>query len=181
MRLLFDFFPILLFFIAYKTHDIYMATKVAIAASVVQVAWFWFRHRRFEKMHLISLAIIIIAGGLTLALQDETFIKWKPTIINWIFGIVFLFTQFIGEKSLAERMMGGNLTLPPEIWLRLNMSWVVFFAAMGLINLYVVYNFDTDTWVNFKLFGMFGLTLAFVLVQAVYLVKFLKPEEDNKN
>lgn len=174
MKLLFDFFPILLFFIAYKMYDIYVATAVAIAAAFVQVGLFWVQHRRLEKTHLVTLALLVVFGGLTLVLQDETFIKWKPSVINWLFGVVFLGSQFIGKKNIVERMMGANLVLSTTIWSRLNLSWALFFVALGFANLFVVYNFDTDTWVNFKLFGMMGLTIAFIIGQAVYLSRHVQ-------
>ncbi len=174
MKFLFDFFPILLFFIAYKLYGIYAATVVAIVASFAQVGWYWLQHRRFENMHLITLALLVVFGGLTLFLQDEAFIKWKPTVINWLFGLVFLGSQFIGRKTLVERMMGAAIELPAGLWRRLNLAWAAFFLFLGLANLYVMYNFDTDAWVNFKLFGMTGLTLAFVLGQGLYLVRYMK-------
>jgi intracellular septation protein len=179
MKFLFDFFPILLFFVAYKLKDIYWATGVAIAASLFQVAYMWFRHRRIEKMHWITLALIVVFGGLTLILQDEMFIKWKPTVLNWMFAVVFLGSQYIGEKNLAQRMLGANFTLEARQWLHVNLSWVVFFILLGAANLYVMYNFDTDTWVDFKLFGMMGLTIAFVLIQALLLSRYMKPEEES--
>ncbi|MDH5548104.1 MAG: septation protein A [Gammaproteobacteria bacterium] len=180
MKLLIDFFPILLFFIAYKTYDIYVATMVAIAASVVQVAYIWTKHRRVENMHLITLALVVVFGGATLLLEDEMFIKWKPTVVNWLFAVAFLGSQFIGEKNLVERMMGASITLERGLWAKLNWSWVLFFVFLGVVNLYVVYNFDTDTWVNFKLFGMMGLTLAFLLIQGFFLMKHIEPEGPNK-
>ena len=176
MKFIHDFFPILLFFVAYKLYGIYTATAVAIAASFVQVGWFWFRHRRFENMHLITLALLVVFGGLTLVLQDETFIKWKPTVINWLFGLVFLGSQFIGKKTIVERMMSANIQLPAMHWPRINLAWVGFFIFLGFVNMYVMYNFDTDTWVNFKLFGMTGLTLAFVLAQGLYLARIMRDE-----
>jgi intracellular septation protein len=177
MKFLFDFFPILLFFIAYKMYDIYVATAVAIVAGFLQVGLYWFQHRRVEKTHVITLVLLVVFGGLTLALQDETFIKWKPSVINWLFGMVFLGSQFIGKKSIVQRMMGANLALSAVIWKRLNLSWALFFLALGFANLFVVYNFDTDTWVNFKLFGMMGLTIAFLLGQAVYLSRHIQDDE----
>jgi len=176
MKFLFDFFPILLFFVAYKTHGIYAATVVAIVASFIQVGYAWLKHRKVETMHWITLALIVVFGGATLLLQDELFIKWKPTVLNWLFGLVFLASQYIGQKTIIQRMMGASITLPNEIWTRLNFSWVMFFISVGFINLYVVYNFDTDTWVNFKLFGMLGLTILFVLLQGLYLTRFLKTD-----
>jgi len=176
MKFLADFFPVLLFFITYKVYDIYVATAVAIAASFAQVGFHWFRHRRFETMHLVTLAIMVFFGGATLLLQDEMFIKWKPTVINWIFAAVFIGSHFIGEKTIIQRMMGQAMTLPQPVWFKLNISWILFFTITGLINLYVVYNFDTDTWVNFKLFGLMGLTFAFVFLQIPFLAKYLKSE-----
>ena len=180
MKFLYDFFPILLFFIAYKTFDIYVATGVAIAASFVQTGYYWYKHRRFENMHLVTLALLVVFGGLTIFLHDEMFIKWKPTVINWLFAVVFLGSHFIGEKTLVERMMAKNVTLTMPVWGKLNMSWVFFFIAMGIVNLYVVYYFDTDTWVNFKLFGMMGLTLGFVVLQAMFLSKYVQHEEQDE-
>lgn len=173
MKFLIDFLPILLFFIAYKIYGIYVATVVAIAASVAQVGWSWLRHRRVEGMPLVTMALIVVLGGATLWLQDEMFIKWKPTVVNWLFALVFFVSQFFGERTLVQRMMGKAITLPQAIWWRLNLAWSAFFFALGVANLYVVYNFDTDTWVNFKLFGLMGLTIAFVIVQAVYLSRHM--------
>lgn len=180
MKFLFDFFPILLFFIAYKFYDIYIATAVAIIASFVQVGGYWLKHRRVENMHLVTLALIVVLGGATLVLQDEMFIKWKPTIVNWLFAAVFFGSHFIGKKPVVERMMGHAVDLPANIWTRLSASWTIFFVVLGFINIYVVYNFDTDTWVDFKLFGMMGLTFAFVILQAVYLSRHIKPDESAK-
>jgi intracellular septation protein len=177
MKLLFDLFPVLLFFAAYKLYDIYVATAVAITAGLLQVGYVWLRHRRIEKTHVATAVLLVVFGGLTLALRDETFIKWKPTILDWLFAAVFLGSQFVGtRKPLVQRMMSGTVTVPEPIWERLNGLWVSFFVVMGVLNLVVVYNFDTDTWVNFKLFGMLGLTLAFVVAQAFYLARHMVPE-----
>lgn len=178
MKFLYDFFPILLFFVAYKVYGIYVATAVAIAASVVQVGYFWFKHRRFENMHLVTMALIVVLGGATLYLQDEAFIKWKPTIVNWLFGLVFLASQFVGKQPLVKRMMGSAMEMPDGVWKRLNIAWSSFFIALGFVNLYVMYNFDTDTWVNFKLFGLMGLTIAFVFAQAFFLARYMKTDEE---
>ena len=178
MKFLFDLFPIILFFIAYKMYDIYVATGVAIAAAFVQTGLFWLKHRRFEKMHLITLAILVIFGGLTLFLRDPVFIKWKPTIVNWLFGATFIGSYFIGDKTLVERMMSHAITAPVAVWQRINWAWVVFFIAMGGLNIYVAYNYSEDTWVNFKLFGMMGLTLVFVFGQAFYLSRYMETEEE---
>lgn len=185
MKLLFDFFPILLFFVAYKLADdpadpqrgILVATGVAIVATAVQVGVYWWREHRVERMHLVTLGLIVVLGGATLLLQDEIFIKWKPTVVNWLFALVFLASQFVGRAPLVRRMMESAVQLPDPVWTRLNLSWVAFFLALGLANLYVVYHFDTATWVNFKLFGLMGLTLLFVLAQGLYLARHM-PEAD---
>ncbi len=169
MKYLFDFFPVLLFFIAYKLFDIYVATAVIIGATFLQVGVFWLKHRRFQTSHLVTLVLVSGFGGATLLLHNPNFIKWKPTVLNWLFAAAFLGSQFIGEKSLVQRMMDQAVALPAAIWRRLNLSWVVFFIVMGAANLYVAFNFSENTWVNFKLFGIMGLTLLFVLLQALFI------------
>lgn len=173
MKLLFDFFPILLFFIAYKLFDIYVATAVVILATFLQVGVIWLRTRKVAAMQLATLVIIIIFGGLTLYLHDEQFIKWKPTVINWLFAVAFLASHIFGDKTAVERMLGASLSLPKAIWKRLNLGWIVFFLGMGGANLYVMSHFDRDVWVNFKLFGMLGLTMLFVALQSIYLSRYL--------
>jgi len=178
MKFLFDFFPIILFFIAYKMYDIYAATAVAIVAALAQTGLFWLKHRRTEKMHLVTLGLLLVFGGLTLALHDPVFIKWKPTVVNWLFAAAFLGSAFIGKATLVERMMSHAIKAPAPVWSRLNLAWVVFFLFMGAINLYVAFNFSEDTWVNFKLFGMMGLTLVFVFGQAFYLSRYMEAPEE---
>jgi intracellular septation protein len=184
MKLLFDLFPVVVFFVVYKLHEdnhegILAATAAIILATAVQVAISWWRHQRVERMHLITLGLVVVFGGATLWLDDELFIMWKPTVVNWIFALAFLASAYVGSRrSIVQRMMEGSVQLPTEIWGRLNLSWVVFFAAMGVLNLVVVYNFDTDTWVNFKLFGLMGLTLAFVVGQGFWLMRHMPDEEE---
>ncbi|MCK4609274.1 MAG: septation protein A [Gammaproteobacteria bacterium] len=178
MKILFDFFPILLFFAAYKFFGIYTATIVAMAASLCQVAYFWFKHHRVEAIHVITLFIILILGSATIWLHNAMFIKWKPTAVYWIFALLFFVTQFIGNRPLIQRMMDSKLTLPQFIWSRLNISWMLFFTLMGCANLYVVYHFSTNTWVNFKLFGTLVLTIAFVIAQSFYIAKHIEASED---
>lgn len=180
MKLLFDFLPVLLFFITYKLSNIFIATAVAIATSVAQVTIFWFKNRRIEPMHVITLVLIIILGGATLLFYNELFIKWKPTAINWAFALAFFGSRLFMSKPLIQKMMEKNVQLPTAIWKRLNASWEIFFLIMGTANLYVVYHFDTDTWVNFKLFGVLGLTLLFVIVQAVYLTRHIEHLPENQ-
>ncbi len=171
MKILFDFFPILLFFICYKFYGIYTATAVAMAASLAQVILHRIKHQRYEKLHLISLGLILVLGGATLFFHNPWFIKWKPTGIYWLSAIVFMGSSLIGKKPLIQKMMENNVNLPQKIWLRLNTAWAIYFLLMGGLNIYVAYCYDTDVWVNFKLFGGAGFMLFFVFIQAIYLTK----------
>ena len=173
MKPLFDFFPIVLFFIGYKFFGIYNATAVAMAASIAQVLYFRIKYQHYEKMHLISLALILVLGGATLFFHDPWFIKCKPTGIYWLTTIVLLASRIFGNKTLTQKMMESNIHLPTKIWYQLNYAWAGFFALMGILNLYIAYHYTTDTWVNFKLFGGVGLTLIFIVVQAFYLSQHL--------
>lgn len=177
MKFLFDFFPVLLFFISYKVFDIYVATAVAIAASFLQVALSWWQHHRIETMHIVTFGLIVVFGGATLVLQNEIFIKWKPTILNWLFGLVFLASQLFGRQPIIQRMLGGNITLTEAVWVKLNGAWSVFFILLGAVNLYIAYTFETDIWVNFKLFGMMGLTVLFVILQTWYIARYIKEDD----
>jgi intracellular septation protein len=169
MQLLFDFLPVIAFFVAYKLTDIFVATGVLIAAVIAQTTYQWVRHRKISSMALVSGVLVLVFGGLTLAIHDKAFIQWKVTIVNWLFAVAFLAANFIGERPLTERIMGENVTLERALWRRLSWAWVVFFAALGAINLYVAYNYPENVWVNFKLFGMLGLTLLFALAQGFWL------------
>ncbi|CAN8140836.1 septation protein A [Thiomicrorhabdus sp. 6S2-11] len=177
MKLLFDLFPVILFFIAYKMYDIYTATAVIIVASAIQIGYMYFKHKRVEKMHVITFALILLLGGLTLVLQNEAFIKWKPTIVNWGFALVFLGSHYIGQKTIVERMMGQAIHLPALIWVRLSWLWIGFFILSGVVNLYVAYQYDTDTWVNFKLFGLMGMTLVFIVLQGLYISRYMEESD----
>src|ERR671930_393144 len=176
MKFLFDVFPVVLFFVAFKLYNIYVATAVAIAASLLQVSWLKLRGRRVDLMLWASLAIIVIFGGATLLLQDETFIKWKPTVLYWLFGAVLASGVLGFRKNRIRALLGEQMRLPDPVWTRLNWSWVAFFAFMGAANLYVAYNYSTDLWVDFKLFGGIGLMIAFVVAQSFVLAKYLQDE-----
>mgnify|MGYP000928008142 CR=1 FL=1 len=177
MKLLFDFLPILLFFIAYKSADLYVATGVLIVATLAQVGWIWLRQRQVEKLPLITAGLVLVFGGATLILHDPVFVKWKPTVVNWLFAVAFFRSYFVGEKTLLERMMGSQLELPASVWVKLTFAWAIFFLAMGAANLFVAFTFEENTWVNFKLFGMLGLTLVFVVAQAAYMSRHLKIDD----
>jgi intracellular septation protein len=199
MKFLYDFFPVILFFIAYKifpglspetiapvnqltalgldpaasSHAILFATLVAIIASFIQVSLYRMRHGRFERMHLVSLGILTLVGGATLVLRDPIYFMWKPTLLNWLFALVFLGSMWIGRKPLVERMMGGSISVPSEIWKRLNLAWVGFFILTGVLNILVAYQFSEEAWVNFKMFGLLGLTVIFIFLQAFYLARYM--------
>jgi intracellular septation protein len=177
MKLLFDIFPVVLFFVAFKLYDIFVATAVAIVASFVQIGWVWFKHRKVDKMMWVSLIVITVFGGATLLLKDETFIKWKPTVLYWLFGGALAVSALVFKKNLVRSIMGQQVSLPDPIWQKLLAGWIGFFAVMGVINLYVAYNFSLDTWVNFKMFGGIGLMLVFVLVQALFLAKHVQDQK----
>jgi intracellular septation protein len=205
MKFFFDFFPIVLFFIAYKFFGdlppqlieaanalpfvsidnnepkdaIYFATVVIIISTIFQNIGHWFTYKKLEKMHLISLGILLIFGSMTLGFKDPLFIKWKVSIFNWVFAAVIIGSMYIGEKPLIERMMSHAIEVPQVIWKRINISWGVFFALVGLVNIYVAYTYSEETWVNFKLFGMLGLTLVFMIAQGIYLAKHATPVEED--
>jgi intracellular septation protein len=173
MKLLFDVFPVLLFFVAFKLYGIFVATAVAIGASFAQIAYLVARRRKIDTMLWVSVGVITVFGGATLLFGNETFIKWKPTVLYWLFAVSLVIGATVFRKNLVRSVMGAQVSLPEEVWKRLLASWVGFFAAMGALNLYVAYNFSTDTWVNFKLFGGIGLMLVFVLLQALMLAKHM--------
>lgn len=173
MKFLFDMFPVILFFVAFKFTDIYTATGVAIVATFVQIGWLWFRGRKIENMLWISLGVIVIFGGATLLFKNETFIKWKPTVLYWLFSSVLLTAFLISRKNLIRSMMEQQVQLPEPVWVKLLFSWIVFFVTMGMLNLFVAFNYSTDVWVNFKLFGGMGLMLVFVVAQALMLSRYI--------
>ncbi|HMS05408.1 MAG TPA: septation protein A [Burkholderiaceae bacterium] len=177
MKLFLDFFPIVLFFAAFKFWGIYVATGVAMVATIAQIAYLRATTGKVEPMQWVSLGVIVLFGGATLLAQDETFIKWKPTVLYWLMGGALLAGQLVFRKNLLRVLMKSQIELPDHAWRVMNWSWIGFFAAMGALNLWVAYHFDTDTWVNFKLFGGMGLMFAFVIAQGFYLSKYLKADE----
>ena len=177
MKLLIDFFPIILFFAAFKFAGIYVATGVAIAATVVQIIYLRLRNGKVEPMQWVSLAVIVLFGGATLIAHNEEFIKWKPSVLYWLMGAVLAGGLLFFRKNFIKSLMGTQMELPDPVWRTLCWAWALFFAGMGVLNLWVAFNFDTDTWVNFKLFGGMGLMIVFVIAQAIYLSRHVKEEE----
>jgi intracellular septation protein len=206
MKLLFDFLPIILFFIAFKVADankavaaafatshfgfivsggivgpeeaaVLLATVVVVIATLAQVAWLLARGKKIDLILWVSLALVVIMGGLTIWLHSETFIKWKPTLLYWVMAAALLLSWLGWRKNLIRTLLGEQLTLPEPIWQRLNWAWAAFFALMGALNLWVAYRFETPTWVNFKLFGIMGLLLVFALGQGLYLSRYIRDDE----
>ena len=169
MQLLFDFFPLIAFFAAYIIYDLYVATAAIIVAIALQIAYQWFRHGKVNKMLLISGALVAVFGGITLVLRNPVFIQWKVTVVNWLFAAAFLGSQLFGTKTFTERLMGHAVELEPALWRQLNTLWVVNFTVLGALNLYIMYNFDEQTWVYFKTWGMIGLSLLMAVGQAIWI------------
>lgn len=169
MQLLFEFLPLIAFFVAFVLYDLYVATATIIVAIGLQIAYQWFRHGKVNKMLLISGALVAVFGGITLALRDPLFIQWKVTVVNWLFAAAFLGSQLFGTKTLTQRVMGQAGDVEPAVWRLLNTLWVVHFAAIGALNLYIMYNFNEQVWVYFKTWGVIGLSLLMAVGQAIWV------------
>lgn len=176
MKALIDYLPLLAFGAAYFAYDIYVATGVLMAALVLLVAFHRIAYGEWHKMHLATAALALVFGGLTLAVHDPVFIKVKPTVLYLLFAAVLAGSHVIGERPLIQRALGGQLTLPAPVWRTLSWLWTGFFVVCAVLNLAVALNFSDTVWVNFKLFGMLGLTLLFVLGQALYLSPYLREQ-----
>jgi intracellular septation protein len=171
MKILIDFLPVFVFFIAFKVYGIYVATAACMGASFVQISWGWWKTRTFEPTHVITFVILLVLGGATLLAHNQIFIQWKPTIASWALGLIFFGSQFFGKKNFLQYLMSQRVSLPGSAWRKLNNSWAMFFFLIGSVNLYVVHYFSTVVWVNFKVFGVVGATLLFGIIQSIYMVK----------
>jgi len=184
MQLLVDYIPLVAFILAYFYKDIFFATGMLMVVMPLVLVLQWLMTKKINKIYAASTVLVLVLGGATLAFRNPTFLYWKPTVLNWLIAIVFLGSQWIGEKTIVQKMLDNAAELSPDQWVRLNQIWVVFFSIVGGINLYVAYNFSEAFWVKFKLFGMLGLTLVFVVIQSVWLTlatqKNAKPAEDSK-
>jgi len=176
MKLLFDLFPVILFFVAYKVAGVYTATAVAVVASFLQIGWLRLKGRKIEPALWLSLVVIVVFGGATLFLHDEMFIKWKPTVLYVFFAVGMISAERLFGKNPMRALMGSQISLTDALWRRLTLAWAGFFAGLAVLNLYVAQHFSTDAWVNFKLFGVTGLLLAFVFVQALFLARHADTE-----
>jgi len=184
MQLLVDYIPLVVFILAYFYEDIFFATGMLMMVMPVVLVLQWLMTKKINKIYAASTVLVLILGGATLAFKNPTFLYWKPTVLNWLIAIVFLGSQWIGDKPIVQRMLNNAAELSPDQWIRLNQIWVVFFSIVGGVNLYVAYNFSEAFWVKFKLFGMLGITLIFVIIQSVWLTmatqKNAKPAEDSE-
>lgn len=169
MQLFVDYIPIVVFVVAYFYKDIFVATAVLMAVMPVVLLLQWLLTRKVNKIYAVSTALVLILGGITIAFRNPTFLYWKPTVLNWLIAVVFFGSQWIGDKTIVQRMLEKAAELTPEQWVRLNQIWVTFFFIVGGVNLFVAYNFSEAFWVKFKLFGMLGLTLVFVIIQSIWL------------
>ena len=177
MKILIDFFPILLFFGAYKAYDIYMGTGVLMAATVLQMVVIYLIDHKLTLMHKITLALVLIFGTLTLVLHDDRFIKWKPTVLYAAMAIGLALAVWVYKKNFLKLMLGSQMALPDAVWMRLNLIWVIYSAFMSIINGYVAANFSTEAWVNFKLWG-YAFPLVFIIGQGFYIARYLKPDDE---
>lgn len=204
MRLLIDFAPIVVFVLVYyyapellelfrpivssEVHTyltelpkLSLATAVLIPLTGLQVLLTYALWKKIEKMHLMSFFLVLILGSLTVVLKDKSFIQWKPTVLNWLFALVFLGSHFIGQKPIIERFMDTKLELPKTIWTRLSYAWIGFFIFAGTANILVVFNFSLDFWVNFKFFGMLAITSLFIIAQGIYIAPHLHESSKNED
>jgi intracellular septation protein len=177
MQLLLDYIPIIVFILAYFYEDIFFATMVLMVVMPVVLVAQWALTRKLNRIYAASTALVIVLGGFTLAFRNPTFLYWKPTVLNWAIGLVFLGSQWIGEKTIVRRMLGNAAELTDGQWLRLNQIWVGFFLLVGAVNLYVAYSFSEAFWVKFKLFGMLGITILFVIIQSIWLTMVAQKNE----
>lgn len=185
MQLFYEIFPVLLFFLAFKFYGIYVATIVGIVTTFLQVIITRFLTNAWDRKQLITLVIFLIFGGMTLYFHNPIFVKWKPTILFWLFATTLLITQFFTKKPLMQRLMENMLQdkgqVPRQIWKRVNLLWAVFFSCLGAVNLYIAYMFSDAAWVNFKFYGITGALFVFSIIQAVYLSRFLVAEEEKSS
>lgn len=184
MQLLIDFLPIAIFVATYfLSGSMYWAIGAIMIAAPLAFLVQWFMTRQISKLAAGSTALVVILGGASLAFENKMFFLWKPTAFYWVAAVVFLGSQFIGDRPIIQRLMQAaskqgdqSIVMPAAKWLTLNLAWVVFFVIAGALNIYVAYNYSEPTWVKFKLFGLIGLTLVFVIAQSFWLARHIDPE-----
>jgi len=171
MKFFTDLLPILAFFIVYKKFDIFYATAAAIIITILQVLYSYLTSKKVEKVQIINLVVILVFGGMTILFQNETFIKWKPSVLYWVFGAILIFSKVVLKINLIQKFLSKQVMLPTTDWDSLNVHWILFFLLMGFINIYIAYVYSLDTWVNFKLFGSTLLLIIFMIFQGVFIYK----------
>ena len=176
MKFLFELLPIILFFIAYKFKNIFFATGIAIAVSFVQILYYLLRKKKVEMTMWISLIILVVFGGSTILFHNALFIKWKPSILYWLFAVILLGGQIFWRKNIIKNMLGKQIVLPEKVWSKLNAGWGIFFFLLGFLNIFIAYKYSTDTWVNFKLFGLMGIMIVFVIIQSFFLMPYIEKD-----
>lgn len=177
MKQLLDFLPLIVFFVFYKLYDIFVASGALIVATAIALVYSWYKFRKLEKMTLVTFVLVAVFGGLTIYFHNSEFIKWKVTIIYALFAGALLVGQWVMKKPLIQSMLGKEITLPGNVWTRLNLAWAVFFIACGLLNIYVAFWLPESVWMNFKVFGLTALTLIFTLLSGVYMYRHMPAEE----
>jgi intracellular septation protein len=206
MKLFFDLLPLILFFVAFKVADsnaeaaarfatehfgfavsggtvgpteapVLIATLVVMVATLAQIGILVLMRRKVDTMLWVTFGLIAVLGGATIWFHDATFIKWKPSVLDWVMALALWLSQAVFGKNLLQVLVGGSLDLPKAIWARLNLAWIIFFIVMGILNLWVAYTFSTSVWATFKVFGLTGLMLAFMVAQGFYISRFLKDED----
>jgi intracellular septation protein len=178
MHAVLEYLPLIIFFVVSKFADIYWATASLIATSALQILYYVIKKEKIPTRNWVFFGLIVVFGGLTIFLQNDLFLKWKVTIINGLFSIALIVSYYGFKKNIIKQFLSESLTLPDAIWVKLNLAWAGLFALLGALNLYVAFNYDLDTWVNFKVFGLTGITLVFAIGSIFSLYKYLPQEDD---
>ncbi|MGJ3494265.1 Intracellular septation protein [Piscirickettsia salmonis] len=180
MKFILNIALLLAFFIAFKMYNLYTATAVLIIAALVQALILYIIYRKLEFAEWLTVILIIVFGAATLLLHDKELIKWKFSIVNWAFGIGIIISQYVGKKPIMQRLLDHAITMKAKIWRKLNTAWAIFFLLLGFLNIYIMYHFSDNAWVNFKTFGDIGLTLAFIVCQVFYLARHIEHDKEKQ-
>jgi len=172
MKQFFEFIPLIIFFIVFKMIDIYAATGALMISMGVMLAFNYYKNGKVEKMNLITFVMVLLFGTLTLVLHDDTFIKWKVTVVYVLFSLALIVSQFFYKKPIIKQMLGKEISLPDNIWNHLNIAWAAFFAVLAVLNVYVAFTLSQAVWVNFKVFGLLAATLIFTVLSGIYIYKY---------
>lgn len=175
LKIIIDLFPVAAFFVAFKINgDMFMATSVVIASTVIQIVLMKLLKITIKPMHWISFVLIVVLGGIALAFREPLFLKWKFSVLEWSMAAAILIGQFVFNKNMLKLLMGKELSLPDEVWKKLGVLWAVFFIFLGALNIYIAYHYDDVVWVNFKTYGALGLSILFMIAQGIWLSRYMK-------